>query len=382
MGKLGGGVGMRPRRVWACVVFGMLSLVGCAGDDDGGGGTGGPTVPFEPGDPIEAEPMTWTYVPVAGTKCRDGQETGLGININPSSNKLIFYFEGGGACFNDFTCAANPRSWGASSLGTPNVSVLSRTSDENPFKDWNLVYIPYCTGDVFTGTKTSGGFGGDPQQGYINVGLYLERVVPTFPDIDQVVLSGSSAGGFGVAWNTLRTQDAFGDIPVYTLDDSGPPMGPMYFTNCLAQRMATTWGWEDSLHPACRDCDLASGDVIEPLLDVATSRAGSQRFALLSNTEDSVIKLFYSFGLNDCASIDSGFPGSYPSGSFPMGLDEQRQRAEDLGLDNVKMWIKDGSGHTFLGNIYSVESEGVPLVDWIEQFYTDDPAWETVFPAL
>jgi hypothetical protein len=259
---------------------------------------------------------------------------------------------------------------------------LSRTEEENPFKDWNMVYVPYCTGDVFSGTKATGGYNDEPQQGYTNVGLYLERVVPTFPDVDQVVLSGVSAGGFGAAWNSGRTQDAFGDIPVYTLDDSGPPMGAMYFSPCLAQRMAETWGWVDSIHPACTDCDVAGGDVVEPLLEVITQRPNAQRFALLSNSEDSVIKLFYGFGLDDCANIDSVLPPSYPSGMFPMGLDEQRQRGEELGLDQVRMWVKTGTSHTFLGNIYGQESEGVALVDWIEQFFTDDPAWENVFPPL
>lgn len=368
----------------AAVVCGLLCALtasGCAGDDEGaaGGGGGDLTVPFMPGDPIEADANTWTYVHFPGSKCRDGAETGLGININPDSDKLIFYFEGGGACFNTLTCSTNPRSWGESNLGTPG-GLLSRTAEGNPFKDWNMVYVPYCSGDVFSGTKTTGGYEDEPQQGYINVTEYLKRVVPTFPNVDQVVLSGSSAGGFGVAFNWMRTQDAFGDIPVYVLDDSGPAFGAEYFSTCLAQHMGDLWGWQDSIHPACVDCDVAAGNVVQPMMEAAVDRENAQRFALLSHTEDSIIKLFFGFGLNDCSGLDGFLPPTYPTGKFPMGLAELRTESADY--PDVKMWVKTGTSHTFLGGIEEHESEGVTLTEWIEQFYTDDPAWTNVFPPL
>lgn len=371
----GGGL----RGATSAVVCVMAVLVGCGSDEEGGPGNGNgePTVPFTPGAPVDVTPMEWHYVSVPGTKCRDGQETGFGININPASNKLILYFEGGGACFNGLTCTMNPRSWGESNLGTPG-GVLRR-DDTNQFADWNLVYVPYCTGDVFTGTKETGGYNDEPQQGYINVGRYLERIVPTFPNLDQVVLSGSSAGGFGVAWNWMRTQDAFGDIPVYALDDSGPTFGPDYFSPCLTRHMASTWGWESSIHPACTDCNIETGEVNRPFMEVAVMREGAHRFALLSNTEDSVIKLFFGFGLDDCSGINSIGP-TYPTGQFPMGLAELRTEAEPY--DHVKQWVKTGTSHTFLGNVAGEVSEGVELADWIEQFHTDDPAWTDVFPAL
>ena len=43
----------------------------------------------------------WSYVEVPGTKCLDGDTAGYGIRVRPGSDKLMIYFEGGGACFND-----------------------------------------------------------------------------------------------------------------------------------------------------------------------------------------------------------------------------------------------------------------------------------------
>ena len=45
------------------------------------------------------EPLTWTWRGVAGAKCRDGSDTGIGVNLSPGSTKTVIFLEGGGACF-------------------------------------------------------------------------------------------------------------------------------------------------------------------------------------------------------------------------------------------------------------------------------------------
>lgn len=350
-------------------------------DSDAGvdaGGVSDQKVAFAPGDPVNADDMTWTYVGVPGTACRDGNETGFGININPDSDKLIIYLEGGGACFNNLTCLANPNAWGEADLGTPG-GVMSRDAN-NPFADWNLVYMPYCTGDVFSGSKGPGeGYGGDAQQGYINVGLYLERIVPTFPKVKEIVLSGSSAGGFGVAWNVLRTQDAFGDIPVHTLDDSGPPLGPEQLSPCMQQRLGELWGWDKTLHPACTDCDLETGDIVVPSVEVALNRADGQRFAVLSNDEDGVIKTFLSYGLSDCENFEPQFLApAFPSGLYPQGLAALRDRTADF--PDFALFEVQGGGHTFLGSDLSAQAGGVTLRDWLVAFRDGSSDFVNVTP--
>lgn len=333
------------------------------------------TVPFSPGEPIEANANSWTYVHFPNTKCRDGNETGLGINLNPESDKLIIYMEGGGACFNALTCLINPVSWGEINLGTPG-GVLSRTDENNIFRDWNMIYIPFCTGDVFSGASTvDNGYG--PMQGYLNVGEYLSRIVPTFPDITMVILSGSSAGGFGVAWNWLRTQEAFGDIPVHVLDDSGPPLASDVLVPCLQKHMGEVWNWNETVHPACADCDIANGDVVVPLVELAMRRHKTQRFALLSYDEDTVIKMFFGFGQNDCADIEA--MGAFPAGVYPQALMDLMDKT--ASNPNFAGFLVEGAGHTFLfGSIAGISVAGVSLTSWIEQFVTDGPGFVTVLP--
>ena len=56
------------------------------------------------------------------------------------------------------------------------AGVLDGDDADNPFADWNKVFVPYCSGDNFTGAAVDGtGFGGRTQVGYLNVRLFLEN---------------------------------------------------------------------------------------------------------------------------------------------------------------------------------------------------------------
>jgi Pectinacetylesterase len=371
---------------------GSLASGGSAGsggtpvaDLDAGGAPGsGVKIDVPPGDPITAPPMTWTAIPVAGTLCRNNQPTGFGVNINPASTKLIIYLEGGGACFNVLTCAQNPSAW-APTDATLNTSVgtkwlFSRSSADSPFKDWNLAYVPYCTGDVHTGSAMSG-YMGQPQIGYLNYFKYLQRIVATFKNVDQVILSGASAGGFGVAFNWMLTQDAFGAVPVSMLDDSGPPMGPDYLSECQQQRVGMLWGWDKSLHPACKDCDLAAGKIVRPLLETTLKRQTTTRVGLLSYDEDGTIKTFFSYGLNNCAGWNALLPPAYPAGKYPMGLADLRQSWSPY--PHAAMYVVSGGSHTFLGNNQLAQVKtgtGLTMVQWITKIVDKTDGWGNVNP--
>src|SRR5688572_19641169 len=109
--------------------------------------------------PIEASALEWTFVPVGGATCRDGTPTGIGVSLNPASTKVAIYLEGGGACFNEDTCNENPSHFDASNFAnlTAGGGIDDRGEDENPIRDWNMFFIPYCTGDVHAGDNPDGG---------------------------------------------------------------------------------------------------------------------------------------------------------------------------------------------------------------------------------
>src|SRR5450432_912441 len=54
--------------------------------------------------PITAPSETWTWVPLAGMTCADGSPTGVGVNLTDRSDRVMIYFQGGGACGDATTC--------------------------------------------------------------------------------------------------------------------------------------------------------------------------------------------------------------------------------------------------------------------------------------
>ena len=151
---------------------------------------------FQPGSPITGlTDQTWVRVDFPEAHCRSGSATGISVNANSASKKLVIFLEGGGACFNTLTCAANPSS---ATFGTPSGGILNRADMANPVRDWNFIDIPYCTGDVFAGNNPNGsvpGVGAQQFVGYTNMGAFLQRIVPTFPGLTQCCSPASAQAG-------------------------------------------------------------------------------------------------------------------------------------------------------------------------------------------
>jgi hypothetical protein len=77
-----------------------------------------------------------------------------------SSDNVLLYLEGGGACWNEENCWTTPlvKLTAAPLFGG---GVLELDNPDNPFKDWSIVYVPYCDGSVFTGDNLAD-YGGKP----------------------------------------------------------------------------------------------------------------------------------------------------------------------------------------------------------------------------
>ena len=136
------------------------------------------------------------------------------------------------------------------------AGIFNRGFAPNPVKNWTFVYVPYCTGDVHAGNHPDGTVPGvaDKQQfvGYVNVEKATStRIVPSFPGLTKVLLTGISAGGFGAASDYVQVAKAFGTVPVYEIDDSGPPMPDPYNAKCLLTEQVNLWGFDKTILKDC-----------------------------------------------------------------------------------------------------------------------------------
>jgi len=344
----------------------------------GDGGAGFVSLAVAPGEPLErargtpvgaAPPGGWLWYDVAGAICRDGSPTGFYVRFT-ASDKLLVYLEGGGACIGPGFCGYNPASVnqilsgggktgfaslrgaiagrqqpGCYSDGVPS-GIFDGSNDANPFKDWNMVYVPYCTGDVFFGTRNDVIVPGlaTPQQfvGHRNMQKFVARLVPTFKDsIKRVVLSGSSAGGFGAVLNLSMVEDSFGgEIAVDLVDDSGPSFLDQSMPVCMQKRWRDLWGFDDAFPPDCTECFQPDGGGLIHITDFLRRKHPSTRVALISSMQDEIIRLFYSAGNGDCADFDDAHPvrnylftlgATFPAEEYTAGLDDLRRTYRATG---------------------------------------------------
>lgn len=314
------------------------SSPGAADDDDDD------DVPADAGEPIVADPLTWTYLEVPGTTCIDGTVSGFAVNLNPDSTKLFIYLEGGGACFNGFCDSLF--TWSGNTPGPSGI--FDRADEANPVGDWNMIYVPYCTGDIYAGDNDVE-LGGSMRSfhGYSNFTAFLNRWVPGLPGIDEVVLSGSSAGGFGAFTNYAQTQRAFGDVPVALIDDSAPAMTSEVFPPCLQKIFRETWGLDSTLLAECgSDCDDPD-DYVRDYLDHVRGDFPDARGGVFSSMQDNTIRLFAGYGWyggwNMCAEVPTSVTGAV----YTAGLEELREHLQAGGGDFSSYYVA-GNGHTIL----------------------------------
>jgi hypothetical protein len=338
-------------------------------------GTDSGAIVFTPGAPITGlTPGSWTWVDIAGTKCRDGSATGIGVSpAATASSKLMIFLEGGGACFNGTTCGSNPATYGAVQFaGFPSAEgiagIFSRTDDANAVKDWNMVYVPYCTGDVHGGSATDvtvpGVLGTQQFVGYDNMTRDLERIVPTFTGTSQVLLTGQSAGGFGAALNYVQTSRAFSGVPIALLDDSGPLMANPTLASCLESSMLTLWGMSSTVIRDCgSDCSDPGNSLSQYWVHLPKTYP-SAPFAFLDSAADGTITDFFGFGAENCTTFTVVTGAAYEAGLLDM-------RSKVAADSNAGLFLFAGTSHTSLVQAYTTRtapaSDGgtVKLEDWV-----------------
>lgn len=164
-----------------------------------------------------AEQLGWTTIPLEGATCGTGAPYKYFLNASQPDKPLIIYFQGGGACIKS---GVSPFSSGVarelycmnyagfaepSSSLLPFYGLFQRGLTDNQFREANYAFIPYCTGDLHSGTATTAvDYNPDPtvsfnvtHRGHLNALAALDNLATRFPSTTQVILTGSSAGGLG-----------------------------------------------------------------------------------------------------------------------------------------------------------------------------------------
>ena len=333
---------------------------------------------FDPGSPFdgaEADRGTWKWIPVDGMLTRTGAETGIGVRLaDEDAAGLMIYLQGGGACFNDASCDNNPKTFNANDFLTwallaGNAGIFNRGQAANPVNDWHMVFVPYTTGDLHFGQSPSTDPAADEKHhvGYENMQLILDLLTPYFTEVDDVLLTGSSAGGYGATFNWAEAEAAFGSIPVHLVNDCGPlPADDAAFAPCLQQRFRDEYQLDANLPAGCTDCFSLSGDSLDQLYAFYGNQfsAAEGNLGLLAYKEDAVIRAFFDYGTDDCANIEGDF-GSYAGTIMEDAIIDLNDN--HLAPNNWSTFMMDGTAHVALGgsSFYNKTINGTTLAEWV-----------------
>lgn len=345
---------------------------------------------------LQAQPSGWTRIdnpaPVVGM---DGQTHAAMCSGYPGtdpafkfwarktpSKNLVVYFEGGGACWDNLTCtfpiaglpAQVPQFFvPAIAPGTDPATYdgIFRAGDvTNPVQDWNFVYIPYCTGDLHAGsaTRTYTSVGhpvlplppGTPMtiehRGFDNFMVVMDWVRKNFDTPKNVLVAGSSAGGYGASINFPWVAKAYPKAHLYVLAD--------------ASQGVTTANW-DQYGRSAWNLQLPAfafgpnGNQLpsKDLLRAAAAKNPKIKVAQFTTQADAVQIGFYG--------LMKQFYG--PGGACPnAAVDWNQQMLGTLqsyasDVDNFRSYLASGQYHTNLRSpqFYSEASTGVAYSHWV-----------------
>jgi hypothetical protein len=182
--------------------------------------------------------------PESGAACGDGSPYRFFVNRTPLNQNVTMVYEGGGACWDQKAClgegrlgATNPNGIPANYMQTINVAfglVTPFNARNSPqavsTQDWNMIFLPYCTGDVHSGSKLTVYDDAYPERprvqhhaGQANIRAAAAWLRDNLGQPDQLMLTGYSAGGVGSTTTYALVRETLQPTGRATLlADSGP----------------------------------------------------------------------------------------------------------------------------------------------------------------
>jgi len=291
-----------------------------------------------------------------------------------NTNKLVIYFQGGGACWHTNNClyvhtymeeVPNIADYDTRFMGIFDTELFL-----NPLKDWYFVFIPYCTADVHWGAKDTEypdpmGMYGEAQtirhRGFVNFQVVLKWIRENFERPYKIFVSGSSAGSYGAIMGFPYIKESFPRSKVYVLGDAGNGVT----TEAFQSESINNWdiqipewvpGFEGGYTP-----DMTIDYVYKSI-------AQHYRFSKIAQftTAWDWNQTFYYYLMNNIGNPDAwetGWPSLWNDWNDQM-LDYVYSAAE---MPNYRYYIAAGDYHTIMmsPDFYMESSAGIPFFLWV-----------------
>jgi Pectinacetylesterase len=333
-------------------------------DDDAAATTASDTTPAAAG-------RTWEkVVPGGECECADGSEFAF-WERRDDPTKVVFFLDGGGACYDAETCAFT----GLGTGGEENYDwsiygedpaqeggIFDFARADNPFRDYSFISVPSCTGDTHLGDVTREY---SPEltvehNGFVNGTTALGYLAEHYPDAAQVVVVGKTVGSIAAPIYGGLASDLLPDAQVTVLGgQSGHiPDDP----DLNAEILGELWG----AYAKMPDWQVNEG---------LTARDwGAPRFWIQAGLHDHEIMLArFDYAYDREAAGGAQVTGVDPSDQLDV-IDANEAAIEEAGVD-LHSYTAPGTGHGIFEwpKLYKLEVNGEKLVDWVTRLIEGKP---------
>lgn len=290
-----------------------------------------------------------------GPTCLYGSPFRVSIRRTGSPDTII-YLQGGGACWSEL-CAANEDA----SMGVLPIGWTDADPERNPpLWDFNVVFVAYCDGSVFSGDNVVDEPGAEKRRhrGLANLTAALDVAKQRFPSPRRLVLSGSSAGGYGTILGTAVVRMAYPKTPLLVLNDAGPgitnPNDPS-----LMKGATDEWKAMQFVPPSCEGC--LESKQFTGVVKWGLDHDPSLRVSTFCARQDAIISNVF-LGMN--------------GPEFEKVLLEETGKVHAAHPDRFERFIWQGGAHTaIMGGYYDLEIDGTKLVDFVQAALDGTPEW-------
>jgi hypothetical protein len=325
-----------------------------------------------------------TYTPV----CMDGSPYRF-FARRGTVNKLVVYYQGGGACWEQLTCSIPVCDKNVTDGDDPSkakTGFADLSNPANPFKDWNAVFVSYCSCDIHFGDAAQDYNNVDPahplhveHRGYENAKVVEKYAREHFLAPEQVFVTGSSAGAYGAWFNAPLLHKVWPTAHFDVLADAGNGV----VTQSFLDDFFPNWNFEANLPtdiPGLADV-LHNGSGIPGYTEIITHQFPNTNWAHYATAFDGGSggqTGFYNLMLNnnDVTAALTWWNGSCQFRDKMKSQVVATAAAVDAQDGNYRYYIGSGSRHTMWGSnkVYVDTTGGVPtLVDWINAMLDSSP---------
>jgi Pectinacetylesterase len=301
-----------------------------------------------------------------------------------SVNKLLVYYQGGGACWDSLTCSVPVCDDSATPGDNPQgatTGFADRSDPRNPFRDWNVVFVSYCSCDVHFGDAARDYPPHVEHRGYQNSRIVEKWAREHFVNPEQIFVTGSSAGAYGAWFNAPLHHEVWPASRFQVLADAGNGV----ITSDFLQNEFQNWDFRRNIPPGIpgivESIDDGTGTV--GYTKAITSFFPQTRWAHYTSAFDGGTggqTGFYNIMLNDNNPI-AALTWWEGSCAFNAQMRAQALETADAVPSNYRYYIGTGSRHTMWGSskVYTDTTGGVPtLADWLNAMLDGTPAWTNV----